>query len=110
LKCIPIGKIIAGGGQGQIERADVGARRLFEQAEDGFRIAKDVGRSDESTHRPLDAQHRHLGAQRGGSALGIGKLMAGANRAERNVMRHDQADGRFDLVHARSQQGTEHDR
>ena len=40
----------------------------------------------------------HFGADRGRGAFGIRQLLAGADGAERNVMRDDQADGRFDLL------------
>ena len=97
------GEVVAGGGQRQVERAGVLLGRFFEQAEDRLGIAEDVGRADEAAHRALHAEHGHLGADRGRGALGVGKLLAGADRAKRNVMGHDQADGRFDLLGRRAQ-------
>ena len=77
--------------------------RRLEQAEDGLRIAKDVGRADEAAHRPPHREHGHLRADRGRRPFGIRKLLPGADRAERNVVGHDQADRRFDLLDRRAE-------
>ena len=104
------GEIVAAARQSQIERAGIGIGRRFEERENRFGVAKNVGRADEAAHRAPGTQHGHFGAQSRGGAFRIGKLMPVPDRAERNVMRHDQADRRLDLVDVGSQQSREHDR
>ena len=41
---------------------------------------------------------RHLGREGRRRPLGVGQLLAGPDRPKRNVMGHDQPDGRFDLL------------
>ena len=52
------GEIVAGRGQREIEGARVVFLGRLEEAEDGLRIAKDIGRADETAHRPSHGHAR----------------------------------------------------
>ncbi len=91
------GEVVAAGAQRQVERAGAYRFGRLEQAEDRLGIAKDVGWPDETAHRPPHTEHGDFRTDGGRGALGIGKLLAGPNRAEGNIVGHHQADRRFDL-------------
>ena len=91
------GEIVAAGGQRQIERAGAGLGGFSNKQKIASGLRKMSAGPTKSAHGALHAQHGHFGADGGRSAFGIGKLLAGADGAKRNVVRHDQSDGRFDL-------------
>src|SRR5437764_351354 len=75
----------------------------LEQAKHRLRIAIDIGRADEAPHRPPHGQHSRLRTDRSRSSFAVRKLLTMPDRAERNIVRHDHADRRFDLLRRRSE-------
>ena len=103
------GKVVARGSQLQIERAAAGGR-FFKEAEDGLRIAENVGRPDEAAHRPPHRLHRDFGTHRRRSPFAIRQLLAVPDRPKRHVMGDRQPNRRFDLLRRRSQHRSIHRR
>jgi hypothetical protein len=98
------GEVFTSSRECQVERTLFGTSWLFEQAEDRFWIAKDVGRTHETTHRTAHAGDCRFGTDGRRSPFRIGKLVPCSNGAEWNVVSDDHANGRLDLRHA----GPEH--
>mmetsp|Transcript_20101 Transcript_20101/g.54793 ORF Transcript_20101/g.54793 Transcript_20101/m.54793 type:complete len:383 (+) Transcript_20101:492-1640(+) len=96
--------------QGDVDDVLAGGRpsRGLEEAEDGLGVAEDVARAHEAAHRPAHREHRRLGGEGCGGALGVGELLARADRAEGHVVRHGHADGALDLLFGGAQERSVH--
>ena len=107
------GEVAAGMGEDEVEGRSVGVSGCwfgglagpreqlagpFECAEDRLRVAEDVARTGEAAHGALHRHHGDLGAQGGGGAFGVRELLARSDGPPGDVMGHDHADGRLDLL------------
>mmetsp|Transcript_54362 Transcript_54362/g.98025 ORF Transcript_54362/g.98025 Transcript_54362/m.98025 type:complete len:223 (-) Transcript_54362:449-1117(-) len=70
----------------------------LEEAEDALGVPEDVLGPHEAAHGAPHRQHRRLGGDGCGGALGVGELLASPDGPEGHVVRHSHADGALDLL------------